>query len=48
MKLGTINNWLRRTGLVLVVAVWNGKGQKSPIRLWVERWNSYQRRCREA
>lgn len=49
MKLGTINDWLRRVGLVLVVShplterdYREGEG----VKLWIERARTYDRRPR--
>lgn len=42
VRLGTINHWLRKIGLVLVVDIPDDGG---PIRLWVERASRYDLRC---
>lgn len=44
IKLSTINNLLRRVGLVLVVAI-DPEG-KIPTRFWIERQRDYQLRCK--
>jgi hypothetical protein len=50
MKLSSINRVLRWFGLVLVVAVPDGDclegNEDTPIRLWIERWLTFERRCR--
>jgi hypothetical protein len=48
MKLSTINNLLRRIGLVLVIAVDDKRDgeRQEPTRLWIERYRSYLRRCK--
>lgn len=43
MKLATINRWLRRAGLVLVVETGDAG---EPTRLWVERVATYERRAK--
>lgn len=45
MKLATINRWLTRIGLVLVVAIDLARPGHN-IRLWVERFSGYQKRTR--
>lgn len=46
MKLGTINRWLRRIGLVLVVEHPMTDKDREPIKLWIERARTYDRRPR--
>jgi len=41
VELGTINRWLRRVGLVLVIQVWDHKGPQVPTKLWIERYSQY-------
>jgi len=41
VELGTINRWLRRVGLVLVIQVWDHKGPQAPTKLWIERYSQY-------
>lgn len=44
MKLGTINRWLRRIGLVLVVEHPTGDDQTDPVKLSVTTAREYDRR----
>lgn len=43
MKLKTINRWLRRVGLVLVLRVWDHKGPRTPAELWIQRFSTYKK-----
>ena len=43
MKLGTLNHWLKRAGIVLVVQVGDGSGDE-PTELRIERSATYDRR----
>ena len=42
MRLGSINAWLHRIGLTLVVCV---DSEGGPTELWIERYSTYLKRC---
>lgn len=45
MKLWTINRWLRRVGLVLVVEHPMTDKDREPVKLWVERSSTFDARA---
>ena len=50
MELRTINKWLRRIGILLVVEIdWESRCaglEPSPTKLWLDTADSYQTRCK--
>ena len=44
MKLGKINRILSYVNLVLVVEVWDGKGEWEPTKLWLQSKRRYDAR----
>lgn len=41
IELWSINKWLRKVGIVIVVAT----GEFEPTRIWLERSKTYDNRC---
>lgn len=44
VRLSTINNVLRRIGLVLVIEIPTEDDPTCPTRFWIETWRGYKRR----